>query len=50
MVAAMARLVRVTQGERGLTLREEWPARKHHVGMEAKKSSNSRNIPSLWNL
>jgi len=26
MVAAMARLARVTQGERSFTLREEWPA------------------------
>ena len=39
-----------TQGKQSFTLRDKWPALKHHVGMMAKKSSNSGNIPSLWDL
>jgi hypothetical protein len=50
MVAAMARLARITQGERIFTLQEKWPALKHHAGMSAGKSSNSGNCPSLWNF
>jgi hypothetical protein len=50
MVAAMARLARVTQGKRFFTLRDKWPALKHHAGMMAKKSSISGNCPSLWNI
>jgi hypothetical protein len=50
MVAAMARLARVTQGERLFTLRDKWPALKHHVGMMTKKSSNSENFPRLWDI
>jgi hypothetical protein len=49
-VAAMARLARVTQGERLFTLRYKWPALKHHVGMMTKKSSNIGNFPNLWDL
>jgi len=49
-VAAMARLARVTQGMRLYTLRDKWPALKHHVRMMAKKSSNSGNFSSLWDL
>jgi hypothetical protein len=50
MVAAMARLARITQGERIFTLREKWPALKHHAGMSARKSSNSGNCPTLWDI
>ena len=50
MVAAMARLAHFTQGERLFTLRYKWPALKHHVGMMVKKSSNSGNFPSLWDI
>jgi hypothetical protein len=49
-VAVMARPARVTQGKRLFTLRNKWPALKHHVGIMAKKSSNSGDIPSLWDL
>jgi hypothetical protein len=49
-VAAVARLARVTQGKRLFTLRDKWPARKHHAGMMTKKSSNSGNFPSLWGI
>jgi hypothetical protein len=50
MVAAMARLALLTQGKRYFTLRDQWPALNHHAGMMAKKSSNSGNCPSLWNI
>jgi hypothetical protein len=50
MAAAMARLARVTQGKRLFTLREKWPALNHHAGMMVKKSSNSANFPSLWDI
>jgi hypothetical protein len=49
-VAAMARLAHLTQGERLFTLRDKWPALKHHVGMMAKKSSNSGYVSNLWDL
>jgi hypothetical protein len=49
-VATMARLTHLTQGERILTLRDKWPALKHHVGMMVKKSSNSGNFSSLWDI
>jgi hypothetical protein len=48
MVARMARLARVTQGEHLFTLREKWPALNHHVTMMTKKSSNLGNFPELW--
>jgi hypothetical protein len=49
-VAAMARLAHVTQGERLFTLRDKWPALKHHVGMIAKKSSNFGIFSNLWDF
>jgi hypothetical protein len=49
-VAAMARLAHLTQGERLFTLRDKWPALKHHVAMMAKKSSNSGYFSNLWDL
>jgi hypothetical protein len=50
VVAAMARLAHLTQGKRLFTLRDKWPALKHHVGMMVKKSSIFGNFPNLWNL
>jgi hypothetical protein len=46
----MARLIRITQGKRSLTLRKWSLALEHHVGIIAGKSSNSSKCPSLWNI
>ena len=40
----------LTQGERLFTLRDKWPALKHHVGMIAKKSSNFGIFSNLWDF
>jgi hypothetical protein len=50
MVAAMARLTRITQGKRLFTLRKKCPVLKHHAGMMAEKSSESRKYPTLWDI
>jgi hypothetical protein len=51
MVAVMARLTRVTQGERLFTLRYKWAlALKHHAGDMTEKSSKSRIYSTLWNI
>jgi hypothetical protein len=49
-VAAMARLIRITQGKHLLTLRKWSLALDYHAGMIAGKSSKSRKCPSLWNI
>jgi hypothetical protein len=48
--AATARLIRITQGKRLLTLRKWSLALDHHAGIIAGKSSKSRKRPSLWNI
>jgi hypothetical protein len=45
-----ARLIRITQGKRLLTLRNWSLALEHHAGIVAKKSSKSGKCPSLWNI
>jgi hypothetical protein len=45
-----ARLIRITQGERLLTLRNWSLALDHHAGIIAGKSSKSAKCPSLWNI
>ena len=50
VVAAMARLTRVTQGKRLFTLRKKCPVLKHHAGMMTKKSSKTGKCPILWNI
>jgi len=49
-VAAMARLIRITQGKRLFTLRKWSLAPDHHALIVAGKSSKSRKCPKLWDI
>jgi hypothetical protein len=49
VAAAMARLIRIRRAD-VYSRCEMNPALKHHAGIMAKKSSNSGNCPSLWNI